>query len=178
MATEQVESESALVILVPEAEGLVAPFRLKYDPVTAMGVPAHITLLYPFMAPQLISIAEKSKLAEMSSKFHPFELKLTEVRLFPDVVYLHPEAGNNLTELIRALASAFPEFPLYEGRFAELIPHLTVAQVGDPSELEQLARRFRQKAKQFLPIIKQVTEVTLIEKRQNLWVPGDSFPFS
>jgi hypothetical protein len=36
-------NESALV--VPEAEPLVKPFRDRYDPSAAAGVPAHITLL-------------------------------------------------------------------------------------------------------------------------------------
>jgi len=43
--------ESSLMIVVPEAERLVKPFREKYDPSAAVGVPAHITLLYPFKLP-------------------------------------------------------------------------------------------------------------------------------
>jgi hypothetical protein len=43
-------NESALV--VPEAEPLVKPFRDRYDPSAAAGVPAHITLLYPFKQPR------------------------------------------------------------------------------------------------------------------------------
>ncbi len=43
--------ESALMVLVPEAETLVKPFRDRYDPSAAAGVPAHITLLYPFKHP-------------------------------------------------------------------------------------------------------------------------------
>ena len=43
--------ESALVVLIPEAEALAGPFRDKYEPSAAAGVPAHITLLYPFKAP-------------------------------------------------------------------------------------------------------------------------------
>ena len=44
-------SESALVVLVPEAEGVVKPFRDLHDPSAAAGMPAHITLLYPFKHP-------------------------------------------------------------------------------------------------------------------------------
>jgi hypothetical protein len=40
--------ESALVVLVPEAEAATKPFRDQYDPAAAARVPAHITLLYPF----------------------------------------------------------------------------------------------------------------------------------
>ena len=47
--------ESALVVVVPEAEQLVGPFREKYDPSAAAGMPPHITLLYPFKPPDAVS---------------------------------------------------------------------------------------------------------------------------
>jgi len=46
--------ESALMVLVPEDELLVKPFRDRYDPSAADGVPAHVTLLYPFKPPDEI----------------------------------------------------------------------------------------------------------------------------
>ena len=42
---------SAVVVEVPEAEPLVGAWRLRFDPVAALGMPAHVTLLYPFVAP-------------------------------------------------------------------------------------------------------------------------------
>ena len=39
---------TALVVLVPEAEPVVAAHRLRHDPAAADGVPAHVTVLYPF----------------------------------------------------------------------------------------------------------------------------------
>ena len=41
--------ESALVVLVPEAEAIVGRLRQRYDPSAAVGMPAHITLNYPFL---------------------------------------------------------------------------------------------------------------------------------
>jgi len=40
--------EVAIVVLVPEAETLVEPFRKIFDPSAAKGMPAHITINYPF----------------------------------------------------------------------------------------------------------------------------------
>jgi len=34
--------ESALVVLIPEADGLVASFRERYTPSAAEGMPAHM----------------------------------------------------------------------------------------------------------------------------------------
>jgi hypothetical protein len=42
------QATTALVILVPEAEALVKAFRERYDPSAAEGMPAHVTVLYPF----------------------------------------------------------------------------------------------------------------------------------
>ena len=41
-------ARSALVVLVPEAEPLVAELRLVHDRMAARGVPAHVTVLHPF----------------------------------------------------------------------------------------------------------------------------------
>jgi hypothetical protein len=49
------ELESTLVVVVPEAEALVGSFRDLYDPVAAAGVPAHITVLYPFKSPDEVN---------------------------------------------------------------------------------------------------------------------------
>ena len=47
--------QSALIIEVPEAEPAVARHRERLDPSAALGIPAHITLLYPFLPPAAVS---------------------------------------------------------------------------------------------------------------------------
>ena len=42
-------TETALVVLVPEAEAIVGRLRQRYDPSAAVGMPAHITINYPFL---------------------------------------------------------------------------------------------------------------------------------
>ena len=59
--------ESALMVLVPEAESLVKPFRDRYDPSAAAGVPAHITLLYPFKHPDEI---DQTVIDDLNQCFH------------------------------------------------------------------------------------------------------------
>ena len=41
---------SALVVTVPAAERAVGPWRLHYDPSAAAGMPAHVTVLFPWLA--------------------------------------------------------------------------------------------------------------------------------
>jgi hypothetical protein len=72
--------ESALVILVPEAEALVGSFRDLHDAGAAVGVPAHITVLYPFKPPDEIDEAVLERLCHLFSRFEPFNFALTTIR--------------------------------------------------------------------------------------------------
>ena len=83
--------ESALVVLVPEAEVRVQPFRDKYDPSAAMGMPAHVTLLYPFLAPDDVGSEALADLRVCFQQFSPFPFTLAETHRFPSVLYLGPE---------------------------------------------------------------------------------------
>ena len=44
-------SESAVLVPFPEAERVVSPYRARLDGAAALGVPAHVTVLYPFVPP-------------------------------------------------------------------------------------------------------------------------------
>jgi 2'-5' RNA ligase superfamily len=83
--------ESGLVVLAPEAVFLVGPFRAKYDPSAAAGMPAHITLLYPFKPPDEIGEAVIEKLVRCFAGFGVFGFSLGATRRFPGgVLYLVP----------------------------------------------------------------------------------------
>jgi len=75
---------SALVILVPEADPLVAAYRERYDPSAAQGMPAHITLLYPFLPPAAIGDDVLTELQALFAAFPAFPYTLSAVRTFPD----------------------------------------------------------------------------------------------
>ena len=47
-------TQSAVIVAIPEAEAAVAALRLRLDPAAAWGVPAHVTVLYPFLPPDEI----------------------------------------------------------------------------------------------------------------------------
>jgi hypothetical protein len=45
---------SALIVEVPAAEPVVARHRERLDSSAPLGIPAHVTVLYPFMRPDAI----------------------------------------------------------------------------------------------------------------------------
>jgi hypothetical protein len=70
--------ESALIIAVPEAGPLVKELRDRFDPSAAVGVTAHITILYPFRPPGEITPEVLHELSEFFAQFSVFEFTLPE----------------------------------------------------------------------------------------------------
>ena len=54
---------SGLIVEVPEAEPAVARLRERLDASAPLGIPAHITVLFPFMPPGTIGPAALAGLA-------------------------------------------------------------------------------------------------------------------
>src|SRR5687767_4218325 len=121
---------SSILLLVPEAEPLVGQLRYAHDPAAFAGIGAHITLLFPFMpAPQI----DDRTIARIGAQLGrgPLELVFDRVARFPGLAYLALEEPAHVIARIQALAAAWPEYPLYEGKFPTITPHLTVAHGDD-----------------------------------------------
>jgi 2'-5' RNA ligase len=157
--------QSALTILVPEAERLVAPFREKYDPSAMTGMSAHITLIYPFLPPDEIDALVLGKIAECSARFAAFDFSLTAISRFDGgVIYLAPEPDEPFRRLTLAIWDGWPQTPPYGGRYSEIVPHLTVAQVGDEQLCDRITVKLAQVARGELPIKARATKVALLVK--------------
>jgi 2'-5' RNA ligase len=161
--------ESALVVLIPEVESLVENFRLRYDPSAAIGMPAHITILYPFIAPDKLTTDITTTLRELFSKLPSFTISFPEAQRFPDVLYLAPVPSEPFRQLTGIIAGFFPDTPPYGGAFAENIPHLTVAQVGNLQQLDEITTDFHEAAKDKLPIYVRVNTVSLVDNSGGYW---------
>jgi 2'-5' RNA ligase len=155
---------------VPEAEFLVAPFRAKYDPSAAAGMPAHITLLYPFKPPNEISEEVIRKLTRCFAGFRPFDFSLVATRCFPGgVLYLVPEPEEPFRWLTSAIWGCFPGTPPYGGRYSDIVPHLTVAELFVARELERITTEFARTADDKLPVRASATEIALMDTQAGSW---------
>jgi hypothetical protein len=72
-------SESALLIPVPNAEAAVQHWRQQLDPASHLGVPAHVTVLYPFLPPAGLDGAVITRLANVFQRQSAFAFSLTRV---------------------------------------------------------------------------------------------------
>jgi 2'-5' RNA ligase len=135
------EPTSAIVvrIRVPSAiDGL----RRAHDPAAALGVPAHVTILYPFLPPSELTPDVRAELAQIAGEFRAFRVAFREAARWPGVVYLEPDPSRPFMALIDRVAACFPEHPPYAGAISEVIPHLTVVESHDvrPDEILAAAR--------------------------------------
>jgi 2'-5' RNA ligase len=162
--------ESALVVLVPEAEAVARPFRDRYDASAAAGVPAHITLLYPFKAPDEIDDITLVKLRDCFAGYEPIQFSLRTIQRFhAEVLYLAPEPDEPFRQLTLSIWNLFPETPPYGGKWPDVIPHLSVARVTDEAQLTTIADDFAKAAQGKLPIHAIAYKVALMEKRSGRW---------
>ena len=121
------ETESAVLIQVPEAERVVSRHRGRLDPAAALGVPAHVTVLYPFVAPSAITAATLAVLAEAVASVSAFDCQFPVTAWFgQEVMWLAPRPEQPFRDLTHTVAAAFPGFPPYGGAHDDVVPHLTV----------------------------------------------------
>ena len=120
---------TAVLVLVPEADPVVGPHRQRFDRAASLGVPAHVTVLFPFVDPAVVDDALVERLASAVRRTPAFDCVFRGCRWFDeDVVWLAPEPAEPFRELTRAVFAEFPDHPPYEGQFEDLAPHLTVGQ--------------------------------------------------
>ena len=160
MGSEIASGETALVVEVTEVEELVGPWRLAHDPGAQLGIPAHVTALYPFVEPDDLDESVIAGLGEVVSTVRPFEFELTDIGAFPNAVWLRPSPDDPFRRLTEAIWAAFPDYPPYGGKFLGSQPHLTVAKV-EAEEAEEFAGRLRDSIGHHLPVSCRATSLTV-----------------
>jgi 2'-5' RNA ligase superfamily len=119
--------ESAVLVPVPEAEPAVGRHRARLDRAAAQGVPAHVTVLYPFVPPAEITAATIEALAAAVGCVAAFDCRFAVTAWFgEEVVWLAPRPDAPFRALTRAVCAAFPGYLPYRGAHDDAVPHLTI----------------------------------------------------
>jgi len=159
-------SESAIVVRVPVPPA-IERLRRRWDRAARMGVPAHVTVLYPFVPPADLDTSVRHALACIAAEHRPFDARFARVGRFPKAVYLAPDPPAPFVTLTEAVAAAFPAFQPYGGVFDEVIPHLTLVESADV-DLDSVADT----AWGHLPFVRSVTRLeVLVESPDGRWHP-------
>lgn len=152
-------TRSAVVVYVPDAEPVVGHLRDELDRSAAWGVGAHVTVTFPFVPPPVIDADVLRRLARAVAGVAAFTVRFERTAWFGETtLYLAPEPATPFRNLTAAVLGEFPEHPPYGGEFAEVVPHLTVADVSKPDRLLAAEHEVRSS----LPVTAEVNAVHLI----------------
>lgn len=157
-------TETAVLVLVPEAEPAVAEHRAHLDMAASWGVPAHLSVVYPFVPPADVDNAVLARLAAAVATVPAFDCVFPRTEWFDeDVLWLAPEPDEPFRDLTRAVVAAFPAHRPYGGLYDEPTPHLTVGELrlGSAEQLAAVERAVRAQ----LPIDARVDRAVLLGGR-------------
>jgi 2'-5' RNA ligase len=153
-------------------EPLIGEFRRKYDPVARRGMPAHVTLLWPFAVPP-VSDDDRNGLRKIAAATTGFEFAFPRMRRFPNVLWFAPEPGRPFMDLIDRMVQRWPMHVPYGGQHAEVIPHLTIAQ-GKDATLDKVEDAIAP----HLPVHAHARELTLLTQADGRWSVFERYPFA
>ena len=163
--------QSVVLIAVPAAESLVGPWRHRGDPVSQLGIPAHVTLLFPFVPDPDSGVLDE--LRRLFAGVVAFDLTFGRVDSFgDDVLWLAPDQADRIREVTFALTERWPDWPPYGGAFPDVTPHLTVVAHRDPG-LHAAARAAIEPG---LPVGGRATHASLfVRGEQGRWTARAEF---
>ena len=156
---------------------MVSGLRDRFDASASLGVPAHITVLFPFMSPEGIDAAVLQRIESVVSKARAFKFFLAKVARFPATAYLEPEPPAPFIALTESLVQEFPQFPPFAGEFPTIIPHLTVAH-GNTAEAEIAQAELVSAIARHGPIASACSSLVLMENSSGTWRQMHVFPFA
>jgi 2'-5' RNA ligase len=159
-------TRSAVLVEVAEAEPIVGEWRRRHTYDAPLGVPPHVTLLFPFVPAEGLTEEVEERLTRLICAAGAFDAAFARTARWPDLLYLEPRSSEPFSALTEAIAAAWPEHPPYEGEFEVVIPHLTVAESEDEGLLGRIAADIEPR----LPIETRVREAQLyLEDAEGRW---------
>jgi 2'-5' RNA ligase len=122
-------TKTAVIVPVPAAEAVVSEHRRLLDRAASWGVPAHVTVLYPFLRPEAVDDSALAALSVAVATVDVFDCSFATTAWFgSEVLWLAPDPSQPLRQLTLAVWDAFPDHPPYGGVYDDIEPHLTVAE--------------------------------------------------
>ena len=161
---------TVIIVPVPEAESAVDLLRRAHTSDGAEGMPAHVTLLYPFTDDSQLVAGRIAEVRRVLEPFAAFEFVLSEVRRFDNLpsesyVWLAPTPSSPFVAMVDELTRAFPEHPPFGGAFTTVVPHLTIAASTD----EDLLSRVTNQIADSLPIKARAERACVMQRVGGVW---------
>ena len=129
---DQPGGRSAIVVPLALPESLEA-IRQEHVANARLGVPAHVTLLFPFVPASSLQAVDVARAAGAIAGTAAFEVEFRAARTFDPgpteegAVWLAPDPPEPFIAMTEALVEAVPGYLPYGGIHDTVIPHLTLA---------------------------------------------------
>lgn len=164
---------TGLVVLVPEMEPVVAEWRSALDPSAWKGMPAHVTVLFPWFRARELTPELLGELSGVAAGSPAFDAGFERVDRFEETLWLAPSPLEPFAELTEAVRRRWPEHPPFEFRYETVVPHLTIADGIDPGAHAHVVADVERR----LPVRCRVGALTLMaQDRADHWGVHSSYP--
>jgi hypothetical protein len=164
--------QTALLAVIDEAEPVVRHWRRRFDSAASVGIPAHVTVLFPFLDIGRLGRTLLDDLGVLIGGHRSFAVRFAECRRFPGVLYLAPAPDQPFRALTEAVAARWPEAPPYAGQFPDVIPHLTIAHGQELGVLREVETVLSAR----LPVEATISAVSLFVNDGEHWSRYAEFP--
>lgn len=156
---------TAVVVLIPEADALLRDAAAVSGELIRPGVPAHVTLLYPFVELADITSACRDQVQRSLAGRGPVDVVLDRVVREPGFVAV---SVSGIDGLITAVRHDWPQLIPYRGRFGAAPPaHLSVAMGGSENEADAVVSRVTAR----LPVVSRINEAHVVGLTDSGWKP-------
>jgi hypothetical protein len=116
-----------LLLITPEADSLVGRWRAEHDPAARFGIPAHVTVRTPFLAPE----HWRDPSFEQLERFLPLDVTLARLENRPGALVVLVEPDDSLRAITEAVTLSWPSLPPHKGNRRDLAYHVTVVRTDD-----------------------------------------------
>lgn len=143
---------------MPAVDGLLASVADRYPDAVRHGVPAHISVLYPFLAAHRVDGDVISTLRGIFSPAPAIPVTFDLCHRDSGFVFLPPSPADPLNVLTDDVRQAWPDVVPYDGVYGEVDPHLTIAMRTTVASAESIQREVTG----HLPISAELREAWLV----------------
>jgi 2'-5' RNA ligase len=162
-----------LMVPCPEVDPHVAAMRERFDPSSARGLKAHLTLLHASLPAAGLDSGTIGRLAAAASAAAPFSYQVSRIARFPGTLYLVVEPPEPFISLHEKFQAALPP----GRRERPFVPHISVVRksaIDDRGVESELAAMLARRG----PIACACREIELFENSDGRWRSVRGFALS
>ncbi len=165
----------AIVVPLPRCDSLLDDVATRLGIDRPVGMPAHVTLLYPFVDAAQLVAGMAAKAQQALSHVEPFACKFSTFGRFtfptPTALYLQPTPIEPFKAMIAALERAFG-LRSYGGQHEQVIPHMTPVE-GDDVDLWG---RTESAVRRSLPVSETIRTFSIYRQTDSGWQEAFTLP--